>query len=86
MIRINDLRDKLMEYLGHNDFEVTKFTMKNDGKKGYRVVVHGYGEDNRRLPVFSEFAGLFVYLVNDRADTHWFNGKALGFRTYELEA
>lgn len=85
MVKINEVRKALTEYLGHSEFTVRKYTMKHDGKRGYNVVVYGYGdEDNRMLPVFSKFAGLSVYLVRDAANSHWFNGKAQGFRTYEL--
>lgn len=85
MIEINDLRRNLFEYLGHDDFLIKKYSLKEDGKRGYCVVI--FGKDSRPLPCYSKFEGLMAYLMHDRVDVSFLTRSLpdhLKFRTYEL--
>lgn len=85
MIGINDLRRRLLEYLGHDDFLTKKYSLKEDGKRGYCVVI--FGKDSRPLPCYLKFEGLMVYLMHDRVDVSFLTRPLpdhLMFRTYEL--
>lgn len=85
MIKINELRSELYNYLGHNNFVIKKYTKKHDDKQEFNLVVYGYGDkENRMLPLYKRFMGLEVHLICDKANDNWFGGEALGFRTYDL--
>lgn len=86
MIKINELRAALVEYVGHNNFTVVKYTFKDDRKKGYRVTVFEQPDlPNRMLPKYGPFEGLNVHLLLNEIRTKLLSGrKPLGFVSYEL--